>query len=74
MDKGPQQLRFAFEGWTETERDQLHRNIASLKARIKRIPEEIEQETKAIRERYAKPAPRLFPVAVTYLVPENLTP
>lgn len=74
MDRGPQQLQLAFEGWTETERDQLHLNIASLKARIKRIPDEIEQETKAIRARYANPSPRLFPVAVTYLVPEDLTP
>jgi superfamily II DNA or RNA helicase len=54
------------------ERDQLERNVASLRARADRIPEEIAQETTAIRSRFARPEPRLFPVAVTYLVPDRL--
>jgi hypothetical protein len=67
-------MQLAFEGWTETERDQLNLNISSLEARIKKIPEEIDLETKTIQARYVNPTPRLFPVAVTYLVPEDLTP
>jgi len=54
------------------EREQLERNMDSLKERVERIPEEIERETAAIRARYADLTPRLFPVAVTYLVPERL--
>jgi superfamily II DNA or RNA helicase len=57
--------------FSETEREQLDRDQASLRARAERIPAEIEQETAAIRERYAQPEPRLFPVAVTFLVPER---
>jgi hypothetical protein len=46
-------------------------NVASLSARAAQIPGEIEAETAAIRARYAKPRSQLFPVAVTFLVPEK---
>ena len=55
-----------------SEREQLERNRDSLRARADRIPAEIEQEIGAIQARYAGLTPRLFPVAVTYLVPERL--
>jgi hypothetical protein len=58
--------------WTEPEREQLERNRACLEARLCRIPEEIARETEAIRARYANPTARLFPAAVTFLVPEKL--
>jgi hypothetical protein len=58
--------------WTAPERDQLSRNRESLRLRVEQIPAEIAQEAEAIRARYADPTPRLFPVAVTYLVPEKL--
>lgn len=61
-----------YELWSETEQAQLARDRANLRARLDSIPLEIERETAAIQARYANPAPRLFPVAVTYLVPENL--
>jgi len=54
------------------EKEQFERNKDALRARVKQIPEEIEKETAAIRARFAGPQPRLFPVAVTYLVPEKL--
>jgi hypothetical protein len=54
------------------ERDQLERNVDSLRARLLRIPDEIKEETAVIRARFADIEPRLFPVAVTYLVPEKL--
>ena len=54
------------------EKEQLQRDRDNLRARLERIPSELEQETAAIRSRYANPVARLFPVAVTYLVPEHL--
>ena len=58
--------------FSDPERQQFERNRDALKARVRSIPEEIERETAAIRERFAAPRPRLFPVAVTYLVPQSL--
>jgi hypothetical protein len=55
-----------------TERDQFERNKDFLRARSKAIPAEIEQETAAVRSRYADPQPRMFPVALTFLVPEKM--
>jgi ERCC4-related helicase len=70
--KGPQQLAISFEGWTDTEREQLERNMDSLHARLQEIPAEIERETQAAAARFSDLQPRLFPVAVTFLVPERL--
>lgn len=54
------------------EREQYDRNITALRHRLEQIPAEIEQETGLIRARFADPEARLFPVAVTFLVPERL--
>jgi superfamily II DNA or RNA helicase len=51
------------------ERGQLDRDIAALERRLAEIPDEIERELAAIDQRYADPLPRLFPAAVTILVP-----
>lgn len=56
----------------DPEREQFERNRDFLRARSKAIPAEIERETTAIKSRYADPQPRIFPVAVTFLVPERL--
>jgi len=53
-----------------TEREQLERDIDSLRKRLSEIPDEIEREVDAIRRRYANPSHRLFPAAVTFIVPE----
>ncbi len=58
--------------FSELENAQLERNIDSLKARLLQIPSEIEQETAAIKARFADPTPRLFPLAITYLVPQKI--
>jgi len=63
----PRQL----EMFTENELDQLNQNIEVLHRRIQQIPQEIEEEIQAIKSRYANPKPRMFPVAVTFLVPER---
>jgi hypothetical protein len=44
----------------------------ALRRRVQEIPAEIERETKAIRKRFANPQSRMFPVAVTFLVPEKV--
>ncbi len=54
------------------EQEQFRRNQESMRARLKEIPAEIERETAAIQARYANPQARLFPVAVTFLVPQKL--
>jgi hypothetical protein len=58
--------------FSTAEKEQLDRNINSLKMRAEQIPQEIEQETAAIRARFKDPTPRLFPLAVTYLIPQKL--
>jgi ERCC4-related helicase len=55
------------------EREQFERNIEALRRRVQEIPTEIEKETAAIQARFADPQPRMFPVAVTFLVPEKFT-
>jgi hypothetical protein len=56
----------------DPEREQFERNKLALQSRVKEIPAEIERETAAITARYADPQPRMFPVAVTFLVPEGM--
>ena len=58
--------------WSDAERDQRDRDTANLRARLVGIPEELAREEANIRRRYASPVPRLFPVAVTFLVPERM--
>ncbi len=54
------------------ERDQREYNRAFLRARVAAIPDEIERETAALRERFSGPEPRIFPIAVEYRVPRAL--
>jgi hypothetical protein len=56
----------------DLEKDQFERNKDFLRDRSKAIPTEIDRETAAIKSRYADPQPRMFPVAVTFLVPERM--
>ena len=56
----------------DLEKDQFERNKDFLRARSKAIPAEIELEMAAIKSRYADPQPQMFPVAVTFLVPEKM--
>jgi hypothetical protein len=55
--------------WPENERQQLHRDVAALQARLVRIPEEREQEIAAIERRFCDYAHRTFPVAVIFILP-----
>jgi superfamily II DNA or RNA helicase len=55
--------------WTIEEKQQRERDIGSLRARLTEIPDELKRETEHLRARHRAPQPRLFPVAVTFLVP-----
>ena len=65
-DKDDPQMQF---DWSEAEKQQRDRDIGSLRARLAEIPDELERESEHLRDRYRDPQPRLFPVAVTFLVP-----
>jgi hypothetical protein len=58
--------------FSSDERDQYVRNLGALEARLAQIPDELAEEQAIIRQRYANPQARLFPVAVTFLVPDRL--
>jgi ERCC4-related helicase len=68
----PELQQMTFAGWEDEERQQLERNMNALRARVREIPGEIKRETAAVEARFANPQPRMFPVAVTFLVPERL--
>lgn len=59
------------ENGKEAERQQLRVNEDALRRRLDEIPAEIEQESAAARERYLNPTARLFPAAITILIPER---
>jgi hypothetical protein len=67
---GPEQRQLTL--FDDRELDQLERNKNFLRERSRAIPGEIERETAAITTRYTEPQPRMFPVAVTFLVPERM--
>ena len=56
----------------DPEQERFERNKDAMRARVKEIPEEIKRETAAIRARFADPKARIFPVAVTFLIPEKM--
>ena len=57
------------EGLEPDEQQQLERNRSALERRLAAIPAELRAEIGSIRARYADPTPRMFPLAVTILVP-----
>ncbi len=65
----PEARQLELRGLSEAERVQRQIDFDSLRARAEAIPGEIARETAAIRARFAAPSPRLFPVAVSWLVP-----
>jgi hypothetical protein len=61
----PDQLQFDLDEGDRTDYSNL------LRHRIAQIPEEIKREQAALDERYAKPEPKLFPVAITIVLPQT---
>jgi superfamily II DNA or RNA helicase len=56
----------------EAEREQLRKDHDALTRRMESLPEVREQETVALRRRYADPTARWFPAAITFLVPSSI--
>lgn len=56
-------------GLSPEESDQKKRDYESLRARLDRIPSEIEEETRLIQKHYAHPTDRTFPAGVVFLIP-----
>lgn len=69
----PYYQQLTLPGMSTPEEEQFSRNKSAMSARAKEIPAEIERETEAIKARFADPQARMFPVAVTFLVPERLS-
>jgi ERCC4-related helicase len=65
---GPIQLEL----WKDEERDQLRRDEEALSFRLNQIPGELEKEVNTIKAHYVDPQPRMYPVAVVFLVPERM--
>ena len=65
----PAQLEFEF---SRQEKDQYRSDRIALQYRLEQIPKEIEQETELVLNRFVDFQARMFPVAVTFLVPERL--
>ena len=61
-----------YELFSTPEREEFERNVNTLRDRVTTIPDEIERETAAIRARFANIQSRMFPVSVTFLVPDTL--
>jgi hypothetical protein len=58
-------------GSDEPGRQQRERDLDALRRRFNEIPAEIARESEHIRSRFANPNARLFPVAVTWLIPRR---
>jgi hypothetical protein len=69
----PEYQQYELPGFSTEEREQFRANMDALRVRLGQIPAELERELAAIKARYADPKPRLFPVAVTFLVPEKMS-
>jgi superfamily II DNA or RNA helicase len=68
----PEVVQLQLTGFSGEERVQYERDLEALEVRAAQIDDEIPQEVERIQKRFANPQPRLFPVALTYLVPERL--
>lgn len=66
---GPQMLLDL--GSDEPGMQQRERDLSALRRRMNEIPDEIQRESEHIRSRFAAPSARLFPVAVTWLIPRK---
>jgi hypothetical protein len=56
--------------FTSDEKEQLNRNMDALRRRLVTIPNEIDQEKDAILKRFSNSQLRMFPVGVTFIVPQ----
>ena len=58
--------------FSSEEQEQFKLDRAGLERGLEEIPGRIVAESEQIQRRYADPDPRVFPIAITFLVPESL--
>jgi hypothetical protein len=58
-------------GGDDPGKQQYERDLGALRRRYDEIPDEIEREAEHVRSRFRDPSARLFPVAVTWLIPRR---
>jgi superfamily II DNA or RNA helicase len=63
------QLRLNLGDASEVEREQREHDLGNLHDRLAQIPGELAREVDHLKSRYRDPQPRLFPIAITFLVP-----
>lgn len=63
------QLRLQFED--DESVAQVDRELVDLRSRLAQIPAEIAREKAAVRARHSEPQYRLFPAAVTFIIPDG---
>ena len=68
----PEQAQLELELFSDSEKEQWQQNLSSLRERLAQIPTEIEREVAAIQARFDAPTWRLFPIAVSYVVPDKI--
>jgi len=57
--------------FNDEEKEQFRQDINALRHRLQEIPEEIEREVEHIKKRFMNTQARIFPVALTFLVPDD---
>ena len=60
-----------FRELSQEEKDGWERNLTVLQQRLDAIPDEIDNESARLRDKYSDPRPLLFPVSVTWLLPKE---
>lgn len=70
--RDPKQFAFDFDRLDKAERSQVEHDLDALRARVAAIPDEIEAEVAEIQRRYSRRTVRLFPAALTFIVPRRL--
>ena len=71
--KQPEVIQLQLASFSMDEAEQLKRDLRGLEERAHQIDEEIRQEVERTQQRFANPQARLFPIAISYLIPERLT-
>lgn len=61
------------DGFSDSEQQQWRVNADALRLRLAQIPVRWKRNWTRFETRFANPTPRMFPVAVTFLVPVRLT-
>jgi len=71
LDEAEKPEQMELDLFNDEEKEQFRQDVNALRNRLNEIPEEIKKETDHIKRRFMNTQARLFPVALTFLVPEK---